>query len=211
MNSFGKGAIFGALIAVAFMSVVAFQGAAPKNGSIDLDRVVRESKIGKEAEAQFNRDTRLRNELLQHFDAFRCYDENQRKEVRDLWLAPTRTAEQEQRLDLLKTQGQAMQKELADLQMKAEKDRTKEESDRLRELTRRAIDMDRNYLPLLNDELRTELQNWRQKSLTDIINKVKAAVQKIGREQGFSVIFDAQYAPYTPTDISDLVLKEIDK
>jgi Skp family chaperone for outer membrane proteins len=200
----------GAAAVVAVLTVMAFEQTAPKVGNVDLDRVVRESKVGKEAEGKFNTETRVRNEILQHFDLNRCYDEQQQKEVADLWLKTNRTPDEEKRLGVLKDTGLNMQKELLTYSQKTTP-LTPEEKTRFEDLQRRASMMSQVTLRRMQAEFEDKLSEMRKESLTGIIAKVKVAVQKIGKEQGFTMILDSQYAPYTMVDISDLVLKELDK
>jgi len=211
MNSFYRGILTGVVLSAAVLVVVAFQGTT-KIGSIDLDKVVRDSKTGKAAETTFKTETQLRNDLLQFLDSNRLYDDQQRKEIKDLWLTSPRTPEQEKRLVLLRDQGPILQKEFTDLQQLPQTPPpSAAQKQRLDLLTGRFTEMSRNYLPRLQQELQDDLEAKRQKSLSEIVKRVKATVQQMGQAQGFTVIYDGQYAPYAQFDISDAVMKEIDK
>lgn len=207
-SSYLRGILTGVVVVGAILVVVAFQG-TPKFGNIDLDRVVRESKTGKAAEATFKAETTLRNDLLQFFDSNRLLDDNQRKEIKDLWLTDKRTPAQEQRLTLLKDQGAILQKELATLQSTT--NLTADQKSRLELLTTRYREAERGFLPRLQDEFQGDLEKKRQDSLTAIVKRVKALVQQAGAAQGCSAVFDSQYAPFAQIDLSESVMKELDK
>jgi outer membrane protein len=139
------------------------------------------------------------------------------------WDAVTRTQEGQKRLAQLQEQyrpkGDALEKRTIEIQTLREQltkgsNTMSDEAQRglIREIQQKERDLQRD-----NEDLETDYRNQQQEILNEIYGKVKGVIQKLARDQGYSLVLDVS-APETPVvdafnelDITSAVIELYDK
>ena len=60
-------------------------------------------------------------------------------------------------------------------------------------------------------EFNDELNGLGEKAQNDAISKIRDIVSQVAKEQGFSVVFSSQVAPYSANDLTDAATKLMNK
>lgn len=195
------------VVVIAIFVISAFQAQTQKFGVCDLSSVANNSKYGKrkmqEIEAARSRYFSVLTFLRQN--PFISRSEAQK--FRDLSLNNNLTPAQQKDLDELKAGAQRLREEFE--QLVNVRNPSETEQRRIQELAiaREEVVQIQNTW---GEEFARTLNDQFEEAKEDVHNKVKAAVKKLGRRDGFSVIFDSNSAPYAANDVTDELLKVMD-
>lgn len=201
----------GWVIAAAFIAVAVgggFQGPTDKIGVVDITKVVELSDAGKAINEAFAQKKAAREGLLEFIDANRVLTNEQAQRIRDLSLKSNLSKEEQAELDRIKADVVASVKRSQELATKP--NMTPEERLLVEDFAHRSQTMN-DVASRWYREFSSDMQDWMDKQKKDALEKARAAIQKVAKEQGYTVVFEVGVAPYGANDISDVTLKAMNE
>jgi Skp family chaperone for outer membrane proteins len=181
-----------------------FQDTAAKFAVVDIPSLVDKSNFGKQNQDTFNLMKKGREELLEFVDTNRVLTNEQAQQLRDLSLKSTPSADDTAKIATLKAEIVASRKKADELALKT--NLTPEERTLMNDFAQRsqnAAEITRRWY----QEFMTEMQTWADKQKLASVDRARAAIQEVAKQQGFTVVFEVNYAPYGANDITDQALK----
>lgn len=208
MNSKIISTLVVAILTVVLIGLAAFQNQTTKFGVVDLSAVADKSKLGEREKQAFDTFRREVNNILTFINNNKVMTAQQRDQLLTLWLAENATDQQKQQLEQVKSAIQTASSRYAELVRK-----TNPTPDELTELSEKSAlaGVTQDVLPQIQNSLAQELQARAQEKQTSVLTKAREAAAKYGRQQGFTVIFDSNVAPYAANDVTDEVVKVMDR
>lgn len=203
--------LFGWMVAAVLAGVLAsagFQGSTETIAVVDLQSVVKKSDLYKVQETKFKAQVDARNDLLKFINDNRCISAEQWIKLRDLSLKENPTDADKADLTTVKNAITTRTKQLADLQAKASK--TADDVSVL-EAMQRDVQMTQASARDLQDMFNRELPALQDAAAKVVDDQARQAVAAIGKEQGFTVVFDTLVAPYGAHDITAESLARMNK
>jgi Skp family chaperone for outer membrane proteins len=201
---------FGAVAAPTAYAQSATTATVPVYGSVDLQRVARESKLNEQNRAEMGRlQTSLRNvigQFQQHSAQFLTADEI--KEMSDLILKEMPTEAEKKRRQALQDKATAFNSERVKLENTASP--TDDNRKRYQELVtldergKQAIQALAADFQRRSDDKGIELENR-------LLTAIRGAVAKVAQEKKLTLVFDGAVAIYSANDITADVVKQINK
>jgi len=200
--------LVGLMVALTLFGVAAFQNQAPKFGVVNLSAVADKSKLGQREKDAFTAYQTKAKNLITFVNNNKVMTAQQRDRLISLWLKDNPTAAESQELEQLKSAIQTASSRYAELVRKSNPT-----PDELQELSEKSAlaGVTQDILPQLQSLIGQELQARAEQKQTDVLAKARAAAAKYGKDQGFSVIFDQDVAPYAANDVTDEVVKVMDR
>lgn len=181
-----------------------------KFGSVDVPRIMNESKARQRDGAELQQLIGTLREVVQKLQdsSARFLTEPEIKELAALFEKKMPTEAEKKRLSQL-TDAAAI-KSSAMRRLENTANATPEESKQLSELTA-AAQKGQESLKNLGTEFQRRLEK-REVELNDkTITEIRGVIAKIAQEKGLTVVFDSAVAIYTANDITDDVIKQINK
>jgi Skp family chaperone for outer membrane proteins len=178
-----------------------------KFGSVDLSAVAEQSKLGNREKTEFDALRTKLTQLLQFMNTNKVMTREQGTKLRELWLAEKPTDAQKTELENLKTAIQKSSQELRDLLGKLNPD--EKDQARIRELLPLSNATD-DQLPALDNQYGLMMRSRADAKQQEVLDKARAAAQKLGKQQGYTVIFESQVAVYAANDVTPQVLQVMD-
>jgi Skp family chaperone for outer membrane proteins len=203
-----KWVIIGAIGAFALIAISAFQAQPVKMGTVNLAVVADKSKLGIREKQQFEALRTKLSSMLQFMNNNKVMTLEQGAKLRELWVTENPTGAQIQELEKLKNTIQNASEELRRLLTETQPDEAK--ISRIRELTRLVNQTD-DILPELDQQYTMLMRQKAEEKQQSVIEKARTAVQKIGKRDGYTVIFESNVAPYAANDITDEAVKSMDQ
>lgn len=200
--------VFGIAIAfMAFFALSAFQQPQLKLGVVDVSKVAEDSKLGKRKKDEFEKMRTKMTAVLQFMNQNRLISKDQATKFRELSLIEKPTADQTQQLEGLKTLIQRAKQEFDDL-LKVSNP-TETQLKRIQELSGYGNDtLDR--LREWDREFGQQMSDLANSAQSEVLNKAREAVKKLGKRDGYTVILESNSAPYGANDVTADVLKVFD-
>lgn len=198
-------AMGGILLAVIFTQ--AFQAPQAKFGVVDMSQIADSSKLGQKRKKEFEELRNRMMTLMQFVDDNPVMTASEANRLRQLMLSANRTASEETELNNLQTTIRARTQELFTLS--AKQPLTEAEQTRFRELSEMARDS-RGRLQQWNEDLFNQISALRENSRNEVLQKVREAVNKVARRDGYTIVFDKSVAPYAANDLTDAATKQMD-
>ncbi len=195
------------VVIFAIFAITAFQAQTQKFGVCDLSSVANNSKYGKRKMQEIETARSKYFSILTFLRQNPFISRSEAQKFRDLSLNNSLTPAQQKDLDELKAGAQRLREEFERLVNM--RNPSESEQRRIQELViaREEIMQIQNTW---GEEFSRTLNDQFEDAKEDVHNKVKAAVRKLGRRDGFSVIFDSNSAPYAANDVTDELLKVMD-
>ncbi len=194
---------------VVALGAMGFQGTTTKIGVVDMTRVFNDSEFAKTQVDSLKALGQARQDMLQFVDSYRTFTPEQATRYHDLSTkAGVLTAAEKAELDNIKKAVQTADGRLKDLQQKT--NLTAAEQSEMADLSRRVQttgDMAQKWSRDANDEV----SNYQQKLQKDTLDKVKDAVKQIGQQDGYTIIFVTDVAPYGANNVTEAALKVMNK
>jgi Skp family chaperone for outer membrane proteins len=181
-----------------------FQDSSTKIGVVDISKVVEESNFGKQNATTFQTMRTQREGLLEFIDTHRVLTNEQAQRLRDLSLKGNPSADEKAEMDRIKAEVLTSDKRAKELSVK--QNLTAEERDQLQEYSRRSQTMNETAQRWYR-EFSNEMQRWIDEQKLASLDRARAAVQDVARQQGYSVVFEVGIAPYGANDLTDATLK----
>jgi Skp family chaperone for outer membrane proteins len=200
---------WGVAVCVAGMFVTSgFQAPAEKMAIVDIVKVAEESNLGKTKQTSFAKQKSSREALIEFMDKNRVIAPDQLGKLRELSLKETQTDAEKAELEKLKGDIQAKGKRLTDLQTKASL--TPEDKQILDDYARQSQNTEAAVNRWFQD-FAGEMQALYNQQRQQVLEAARLAAKSVGKAQGFSLVFDANAAPYGANDLTDATLQAINK
>lgn len=184
--------------------------ATPVFGHVDVQQVLNESKARQRDIAEL---TQMANSLRTIWQSLqdansRFLSEPEIRELAGLYEKATKTDVDKKRITALEDAGTAKAERKRKLENTANP--TDEQQQQFGQL-RAAEDKGNAILKTLNDEFNKRMETRQAELNNKTVVDIKAVIGKIAQEKGLSVIFDSQVAIWTANDITQDVIKQINK
>lgn len=176
-----------------------FKATSNKVGVLNLQTIATQSDFGKAAEAKIKQTQQLRTEVLKFLQGNPVMTSDQANQLIDLSLKDAQSPTDVTTLNTLKATITKQNADFAALRAKATLS-TEEKT---------TLDNDQQEATQVEQALSGLVQQFQQ-DLTQIESaqreaietKARAAAQTVAKQQGFTVVYDTQIAPYGANDIS---------
>ncbi|MBV6459083.1 MAG: hypothetical protein HONBIEJF_02223 [Fimbriimonadaceae bacterium] len=194
-----------AALLAGIMVASGFQGAEEKTGIVDMQKMIENSEPGKKMKTTFDQMVAARNDLLEFINLNRVLTVEQAQKLKELSLKTNATEAEKAEVTRIKADVVASEKRFKELQTKAATDADRQ---LLQDFSNRAAVMTQT-LERWNNDFNVEMQNWLAKERPSVYDKAKKALQDTAKAQGFSVVLDAQVAPFGANDLTDASTKAL--
>jgi Skp family chaperone for outer membrane proteins len=191
------------LAALAVLVTGAFQGPTEKEGTADINRLMDESDFGKSIKDTLDKMRASREDVLTFIDQNRVVTIEQATQIKDLTLKPTRTKEEQAKLDSVKADVVASNKKWTELSTKP--NLTPEERTLLQDYADRAQKANEIGNRML-DDFKSDIEAWIEKQKAECNKRSRAAIQEVAKAQGYTMVYDSVFVPYSANDLTDAVL-----
>jgi Skp family chaperone for outer membrane proteins len=192
-----------ALMAVGLIGM-GFQTTPPKFGTVDMEKVFNDSTFAKTQTDNLRNMGELRQSVLVFVNTYRTVTVADATKFRDLTIKPNASAAEKAETERIKSDATKTEARYRELTTKA--GLTPEEAKEVEELNRRKEatgELLQTWQQAFMDEVSTKQNGLRAEAL----GKVRQAVQKVARDQGYTIIFDQNVAPYSANDVTDEAMK----
>jgi Skp family chaperone for outer membrane proteins len=196
-----------ALLVVGVIGLAAFQSPTQKFGVVNLADLADKSKLGSREKKAFDDMRNQLGSLLQFMNNNKVMKREELNKLQELWLMEKPTADQTKQLETLKTSIQKNSDELR--RLISILNPSSDEQAKIRELSTLAQGTE-DILPQLDSRFTQMMQAKAQQKQTEVIAKSKAAVDKVGKRDGYTLVFESGVVPYGANDITDAALKIMD-
>ncbi|KAA0225456.1 hypothetical protein FCG40_09540 [Fimbriimonadia bacterium ATM] len=204
-----RNTLFVALLALAgLFTLSAFQTATPKFGVVDLGVIAEKSKLGAKKKVEFDTMKGKINELMNFIGTHKVVSAEECQKLRELWLTEKPTDDQKKQLDNMKTSVVQRKGEWDTLVRKVNPDAA--EKDRLNTLAE-MTNASREVLRQWNSEFGVLMQQLANSSEQEVVDKVREAVKKHAKAQGYTMVFETTVAVYGANDVTEDALKVMDQ
>lgn len=181
-----------------------FQAVQEKTGVVDFNKLMQQSNAGQASTKTLNSALAARRELIDFVNQYKVLTVEQATRLKELKLKPTPTAAETQEIQRIENDVKASDKRRADLTQKA----TLTDQDRavLQDFAQRAQMMGQT-LDRWNGEFQEELSQMQEDARNKMVERARAALQDVAKQQGFSVVFESQVAVYGANDLTEAAMK----
>jgi len=207
-KGFGSGIVVAAIGIVTLGGLVGFQATSTKIGVVDNRKVVGSSEIYRKSRETLNNATSIRQSILEFIIANRTMKKEDAQRFRDLTLKNLPTEVEKSELEKIKAGALDGEKRKRELELKNPP--SADETKALEEFRNRQAGTG-DLLQEWQKEFQQELEQLDAKIGQDLEKTVKDAIQEVGKKQGYSVVYASTVAPYAANDITDEVLKAVNK
>ncbi|MBA3726066.1 MAG: OmpH family outer membrane protein, partial [Armatimonadetes bacterium] len=199
------------LIAVVFgvaaFALSAFQPQTMKFAVVNLADLAEKSKLGMREKKNFDGLRTKYSSLIQFMNTNKVMKREDASKLVEIWRAEKPTPAQTTEMEAIKTAAQKNSDELRTLISKLNP--TQEEQTKIREMSSLAQGTE-DMLDQLDKLLGQAMQAQASAKQADVLNRARAAVQKVGKRDGYTLVLESNVAPYGATDITDDALKVMD-
>lgn len=183
-------------------------GDMPVFGSVDINKLQTQSTKKTKYDADLHAlADRLNNAFKQQASSI-MLSKAEQAELGSLLSKTNATEADHNRITALQTQASKAANELTDLQQK--KDPTPADTSRMAALSTQ-YDTGKTALQEVGDSYQEQLKSLSDKDNTEFTQSVKDAIAAVAQQRGLSVVFTSDVAVYTINDITDDVVKRINK
>lgn len=183
-----------------------FQGGAQKTGTVDLEKVFNESAYAKKQTEGLRNIAQARVGVVDFLRTYRTVKEADATKFRDLTLKENATATDKAELERIKTAAQMDEQKYRELSTKDKP--TQAEVSQIEDYNRRK-EASAALLEKWNNDFTTELQTRQENLRGETLQRVKDAVAQVAKDQGYSMVFVQNIAPYSANDLTGEALKSM--
>ncbi len=202
--------MFGWVVGIALFAMIAavgFQANAPKFGSIDMNRLIQESKMGQRNTTRLTNAFKNRQAVLAYIEDNAILNMQQATRLRELGTKETLTEAEKQEQEKVKGEVAAAVKQYNELNGKA--NLTPQETNILTDYNQR-IELMRSVLQQFGNEFQSEIQDLQTQVRDEERTKAREALNEVSKKQGYTVVFESQVAPFSANDVTDEAIKALD-
>ena len=185
----------------------AYQTNTLKLAVVNLGDVAEQSKLGQREKKDFEALRTKFGALIQFLNTNKVVARDDSSKIIDIWRKEAPTPAETQQLETLKTKAQTQSEELR--RLISVLNPSAEQSARIRELSGWSQTTE-DILPQLDNALGQAMQARAGAKQQDVLDKARAAVNKVGKRDGYTMVFENQVAVYGATDLTSEALKTMD-
>lgn len=181
-----------------------FQGSSEKTGTVDLARVFNDSDFAKKQTESLRTMGSTRQAVLEFVRTYQHIKPEDATRFHDVSMKPEPTAPEKAEMERIKQDAIASETKYRELTTKDKP--TAAEITQLEELNRRKDNV-QGLLEKWASEFSGEVQSRQETLRNDTLARVKDAVQQVAKQQGYTMVFVQDIAPYSANDLTDAALK----
>jgi Skp family chaperone for outer membrane proteins len=181
-----------------------FHAPGDKVGTVDMERVFNESTFAKTQTENLKTMGQTRQAVLEFLDTYRTIKPEDAQKFRDLSLKEKPTDSDKAAIEQIKNDAKASEAKYRELSTKAGP--TADELKQIADLNNRK-DATGQLIQQWQQDFMNEVQAKQAGLRQEALGKVKTAIQKVARDQGYSIVFDQSVAPYSANDLTDDAMK----
>ena len=181
-----------------------FKAPGDKTGTVDVIKVFKDSEYAKTQNEGLQAQVAARRDVVQFVMANRSMKTEDADKLRVLSTKEKPTAADATDIARIKADATADEKKARDLQTKEKP--TPAELTQIEDYTKRK-DATGQRLDRWKEEFNAELQAQQEKMNNDALVRVRQIIQQVARDQGFSIVFAQEVAPYSANDLTADALK----
>jgi Skp family chaperone for outer membrane proteins len=179
-----------------------------KTGKVDFDRILQESKLGKQKAQALQDASKSREDLLKFLDNYRVASKTQAEKIKHLFLIEKPADNDKKELESLKQQ--IINEDAKRIQLSQKKDLSEGEKKILSAYSENAMAVG-ELLQQWSTDFNEDLYSLRQKASQETYEKAKSSLSKTAKTQGYSKIFNHTTLPYCANDVTEATIKEMDR
>lgn len=193
--------------AVVFLgTALGFQDKAEKIGVVDMNRVISDSELGKKNQTTLQTALAARQDLLEFIKTYKVLTTDQANKLRELSLKPV--VSEADKAEINRIRKEVIDADTKRNQLLQKSNPTDADRLALQDYNNRAQTMNEVYMRW-SEEFQGDLDNLESQIRTDTVAKAKQIVKDVSKSQGYSVVFEASYAPYGANDLTDAGIKAL--
>ena len=181
-----------------------FKAPGDKTGTVDVIKVFKDSEYAKSQNEGLQGQVAARRDVVQFVQTNRSMKPEDADKLRLLLTKDKPTPADRTDIERIKNDAQADEKKARDLQTKEKPTAT--ELTQIEEYTKRK-DATGQRLDRWREEFNQELQAQQEKMNSDALVRVRSVIQQVARDQGYSIVFAQEIAPYCANDLTSDSLK----
>lgn len=185
-----------------------FKAPGDKTGIVDIGKVFKDSDLAKKQTDTLRAQVLARRSVMEFIGNNRNIKTDDANKLQVLMLKVTQTAAD--KADIERIQGDAKNAELKARELQTLAKPTAADLALLEDFTKRK-DASGGLLEKWQKEFQDDIQQQETKMNDDTLNKVREAIQQVGKDQGYSMVFANNIAPYCPNDITNDALTRMNK
>ena len=186
-----------------------FHAPGEKTGNVDIGKIFNECDLVKKQTEALKNQFGVRQSLVDFLKANPFLSTEKMTRFRDLSVKTTvLSAAEKTELEAIKAEDLDNANKLRTLSQKEKP--TAAEIATIEELNKRK-DAALTVLERWVQEFSDDMQSKQGSSRTDILQKIQDGITKTAKEQGYSVVFSREAAPFSANDITPEVLKTVNK
>ena len=203
--------LLGWMVAATLAGILAssgFQANSDVSAVCDLQKVVKTSDLYKTEEAKFKAEVESRRELLKFIDSNRVIAADEWVTLRNLWTKPNPS--DTEKADLAKVKQKITDNSTKLVALQKQATHTPDDAAVMEDFQNRTAKT-KDALQALDGEMSRDMAALQDGAAKKVEDEARAAVQAIGKEQGYAIVFDMLAAPYGSHDITDATLARMNK
>lgn len=187
-----------------------FQGTNTKLGVVDVNKAITGSEGYTKGSDSFQAAYKLRGELLDFISTYPVFTIAQANRFLELSLKAAPTPVETAELNKLKADVKASDTKLRALQQKPPANLTPQDRTDLDDFGKRQQELGQ-HMGDWRQQFTDELQGMQDKAIQANQDSARNAIQEVGKNQAFSLIFSKDVAPYGQNDVTADVIKGMNK
>jgi len=176
-----------------------FQGATEKTGTVDLAKVFNDSEYAKKQTDALKTMGQARQGVIEFVRTNPHMKTEDATKFKELSLKDSATAADKADLERIKADAQANETKFREVTSK--NNPTPADVSQIEEFNRRK-DTTQNLLEKWNADFSAEIQTKQESLRNDTLSRVKDAVKQAAKNQGYSIVFVQDIAPYSANDLT---------
>ena len=174
-----------------------FKAPGDKTGTVDVAKVFKDSDYAKQQTEGLRKQVKARQDVMEYIRGHRNMKPEDATSLRDVSVKEVASPADTAVITRIKGDADAAETKARELQTVDKP--TAAQLAQLDDFTKRK-DATGQLLEKWGQEFQTEFQAKQEKMSADTLQRVKDAIQQVGKDQGYSIIFSADIAPFCPND-----------
>jgi len=176
-----------------------FKAPGDKTGTVDVAKVFKESEFAKKQTEGLRAQVKARQDVMEFVRNNRNMKVEDATKLRDLSIKEAQSPADHTDIDHIKQDAATAEQTARQLQTMEKP--TAAQLAQLDEFTKRK-DATAQLLEKWGRDFQDEFQQKQEKMSADTLQKVRESIQQVGHDQGYSIVFSQDIAPYCPNDLT---------
>jgi len=176
-----------------------FRAPGDKTGIVDVAKVFKDSDLAKEQTDKLRGQVLARRGVMEFVGNNRTIKPDDATKLHDLMIKDPQSAADKGEIERIENDAKAAEVKARELQTLPKP--TEADLNQLGEFTKRK-DATGQLLEKWQKDFESEIQQKESKMNDDTLDKVREAIQQVGKDQGYSIVFANNIAPYCPNDLT---------